>query len=54
MGVNETMRTSISRRFNLPVTGCVINRMTPDLDHYLFKLEGKTRGKMCLNLKQRY
>ena len=34
MGVNETIRAHESLvEFNLPVTGCVINRMTPDLDH---------------------
>ena len=34
MGVNETVRAYQSlAEFNLPVTGCVINRMTPDLEH---------------------
>ena len=34
MGVNETVRAHESLvEFNLPVSGCVINRMTPDLDH---------------------
>ena len=34
MGVNETIRAYKSlKEFDLPVTGCVINRMTPDLDH---------------------
>ena len=34
MGVNETLRAKESlSEFNLPVTGCVVNRMTPDLDH---------------------
>ena len=34
MGVNETVRAHESlTEFNLPVTGCVINRMTPDLNH---------------------
>ena len=34
MGVNETVRAHQAlAEFNLPVSGCVINRMTPDLDH---------------------
>ena len=34
MGVNETVRAHESlTEFNLPVSGCVINRMTPDLNH---------------------
>ena len=34
MGVNETVRAHHAlAEFNLPVSGCVINRMTPDLDH---------------------
>ena len=34
MGVNETIRAHKSlAEFKLPVTGCVINRMTPDIDH---------------------
>ncbi|HIF46581.1 MAG TPA: hypothetical protein EYQ73_07330 [Candidatus Poseidoniales archaeon] len=34
MGVNETVRAHEAlMEFELPVKGCVINRMTPDLDH---------------------
>tara|TARA_B100000459_G_C8588337_1_gene206615 strand:+ start:799 stop:1962 length:1164 start_codon:yes stop_codon:yes gene_type:complete len=34
MGVNETLRAYESlAEFELPVSGCVINRMTPDLDN---------------------
>ena len=34
MGVNETVRAYESlKEFNLPVTGCVVNRMTSDLEH---------------------
>tara|TARA_B100001996_G_scaffold3631_1_gene3083 strand:- start:403 stop:1566 length:1164 start_codon:yes stop_codon:yes gene_type:complete len=34
MGVNETVRAHQAlAEFDLPVSGCVINRMTPDLDH---------------------
>ena len=34
MGVNETVRAHQAlAEFNLPVSGCVINRMTPDLEH---------------------
>jgi hypothetical protein len=34
MGVNETVRANAAlREHGLPVTGCVVNRVTPDLDH---------------------
>jgi arsenite-transporting ATPase len=34
MGVNETVRANTAlREHGLPVTGCVVNRVTPDLDH---------------------
>ena len=34
MGVNETIRAHESlSEFKLPVSGCIINRLTPDLDH---------------------
>ena len=34
MGVNETVRAYASlAEFNLPVSGCVVNRLTPDIDN---------------------
>ncbi len=34
MGVNETLRANISlNEYELPVTGCLVNRVTPELDH---------------------
>jgi arsenite-transporting ATPase len=34
MGVNETLRANTSlKEYELPVTGCLVNRVTPELDH---------------------
>ncbi|MDP6865388.1 MAG: ArsA-related P-loop ATPase, partial [Candidatus Poseidoniaceae archaeon] len=34
MGVNETVRANVSlNEYELPVTGCLVNRVTPELDH---------------------
>ena len=34
MGVNETVRANASlKEYELPVTGCLVNRVTPELDH---------------------
>ena len=34
MGVNETVRANASlHEYELPVTGCLVNRVTPELDH---------------------
>ena len=34
MGVNETVRANQSLgEYDLPVTGCLVNRVTPELDH---------------------
>ena len=34
MGVNETLRANTSlNEYELPVTGCLVNRVTPELDH---------------------
>ncbi len=42
MGVNETVRAYQSlEEFDLPVTGCVINRMTPDLDNEFIQTRRK-------------
>ena len=46
MGVNETVRAYESlKEFNLPVTGCVINRMTPNLEHDFIQTRRKNERK---------
>ena len=38
MGVNETLRANASlQEYGLPVTGCLVNRVTPELDHPFLK-----------------
>ena len=38
MGVNETIRAQQSlQEFNLPIGGCLVNRVTPELDHPFLK-----------------
>lgn len=38
MGVNETLRAHASLvEFNLPIGGCVVNRITPEFDHPFLK-----------------
>ena len=50
MGVNETLRAYESlAEFNLPVSGCVINRMTPDLDNDFIQTR---RSNERLNVEQ--
>ena len=52
MGVNETIRAHQSlAEFNLPVTGCVINRMTPDLDHSFIQTRRENERKNVSELK---
>jgi arsenite-transporting ATPase len=52
MGVNETVRAHQSlSEFNLPVTGCVINRMTPDLDHPFILTRRENERKNVSELK---
>ena len=52
MGVNETIRAHQSlAEFNLPVTGCVINRMTPDLDHSFIQTRRENESKNVSELK---
>ena len=42
MGVNETIRAHASLdEFNLPVTGCVVNRLTPDIDNEFIQTRRK-------------
>ena len=42
MGVNETVRAHKSlTEFELPVTGCVVNRMTPNLEHEFIQTRRK-------------
>ena len=53
MGVNETIRAYKSlKEFDLPVTGCVINRMTPDLDHEFISTRRKNERKNVEELKK--
>lgn len=53
MGVNETLRAYESlSEFNLPVTGCVVNRMTPDLDHSFIQTRRENEQKNVSDLKQ--
>ncbi|MGB1474943.1 MAG: TRC40/GET3/ArsA family transport-energizing ATPase [Candidatus Poseidoniaceae archaeon] len=52
MGVNETIRAHQSlAEFKLPVTGCVINRMTPDLDHSFIRTRRENEKKNVSELK---
>ena len=45
MGVNETLRANASlQEYGLPVTGCLVNRVTPELDHPF--LERRRREEM--------
>lgn len=53
MGVNETVRAHESLvEFNLPVSGCVINRMTPDLDHEFIQTRRSNERKNVDQLKK--
>ena len=52
MGINETIRAHQSlAEFNLPVTGCVINRMTPDLDHSFIQTRRENERKNVSEIK---
>ncbi len=46
MGVNETLRANNSlQEYGLPVTGCLVNRVTPELDHpFLKRRRGEEMG----------
>ena len=57
MGVNETVRANVSlSEYELPVTGCLVNRVTPELDHpFLQRRRSEEQGhieelKESLNL----
>jgi len=53
MGVNETVRAHESLvEFKLPVSGCVINRMTPDLDHEFIQTRRKNEFSNIESLKK--
>jgi arsenite-transporting ATPase len=53
MGVNETVRAYESlAEFKLPVTGCVVNRMTPDLDHEFIQTRRFNEKNNVDSLKQ--
>ena len=52
MGVNETIRAHASLdEFNLPVTGCVVNRLTPDIDNEFIKTRRKHEKNNISDLK---
>lgn len=54
MGVNESIRAYESlTEFNLPVSGCVINRKTPDLDHEFINRRREMEAGYCLELEER-
>ncbi len=54
MGVNETVRAHKAlNEFNLPVTGCVINRMTPDLDHDFVRRRRTMEKKYIEELREK-
>ncbi len=53
MGVNETVRAHEAlSEFELPVSGCVINRMTPDLDHEFIQTRRKNEFSNIKSLKE--
>lgn len=49
MGVNETVRASASlNEYELPVTGCLVNRVTPELDHpFLQRRRSEEQGHIA-------
>jgi arsenite-transporting ATPase len=54
MGVNESIRAYESlMEFNLPVSGCVINRKTPDIDHQFIKRRREMEEGYCQELEER-
>ena len=54
MGVNETVRAHESlTEFNLPVSGCVINRMTPDLNHSFIQTRRENERNNVEQLKSK-
>ena len=49
MGVNETVRANASlNEYELPVTGCLVNRVTPELDHpFLHRRRSEEQGHIA-------
>ena len=49
MGVNETLRANASlNEYELPVTGCLVNRVTPELDHpFLQRRRSEEQGHIA-------
>ena len=49
MGVNETVRANQSlSEYDLPVTGCLVNRVTPELDHpFLQRRRSEEQGHIA-------
>ncbi len=52
MGVNETVRAYASlAEFNLPVSGCVVNRLTPDIDNEFIQTRRTNERKNISDLQ---
>ena len=52
MGINETMRAYESlAEFNLPVSGCVVNRLTPDIENEFIQTRRKHERENVDQLK---
>ena len=53
MGVNETMRAQKSlQEFNLPIGGCLVNRLTPEFDHPFLKTRRDAELEIIEELKE--
>lgn len=52
MGVNETIRAKNSlQEFNLPIGGCLVNRLTPEFDHPFLKTRRDAELEIIEELK---
>jgi arsenite-transporting ATPase len=53
MGVNETIRAKKSlEEFNLPIGGCLVNRLTPEFDHPFLKTRREAELEIIDELKE--
>jgi arsenite-transporting ATPase len=53
MGVNETIRAKKSlEEFNLPIGGCLVNRLTPEFDHPFLKTRRDAELEIIDELKE--
>ncbi|MEJ6529969.1 MAG: ArsA family ATPase, partial [Euryarchaeota archaeon] len=53
MGVNETIRAQKSlQEFNLPIGGCLVNRLTPEFDHPFLKTRRDAELEIIEELKE--